>query len=74
MFDNTPTLCGTGAACERACPFIRRGRNCPTASEAREIARSQGRTLGEVLRQIFDSASSTTATMSNPRTSHSSLK
>lgn len=74
------SLCGVGADCENACPFLRRGFNCPTVSEARAIAKSQGRTLGDILRQVFstpsDSASawSTTSAMSSPSTMQSSLR
>ncbi|MEQ6899238.1 hypothetical protein [Microbacterium sp. KR10-403] len=54
------TICGTGADCERSCPFIRPGQACPSLHELRALAMDTGRTLAELMSYKAFSASATT--------------
>lgn len=50
LLDQEQTICGTGAACERSCPFIRKGRVCPDVQDVEAECVAAGVSLWDVLR------------------------
>lgn len=43
-------MCGTGADCEKICPFIRRGQECPDVQDVEAECVAGGVSLWDVLR------------------------